>query len=109
MLSLKLQAQETSIAENLYFYLPDKYIDWPSPRIDYEMSQVGRDKALITFRSDALVRDIRIDVTGALALSDNFLNLLPKTNMQIEVQFADALIKPEPAIEFTSVAAALAD
>lgn len=109
VLSLKLQNQETTLAENLHFYLPDKYIDWPRPQASYELTPIGRDRILLTFQSDVFVRDLRVDAAGAAVLSDNFFSLLPNTNKQIEIQFKDSMKQPELRIELTSVASALAD
>jgi beta-mannosidase len=109
VLYLKLQTHETILAENLYSYLPDKYIDWPRPSITNETTQIGPDELLLTFHSDVFIRDLRINVPGATALSDNFLSLLPDTNRQIEIQFEDPTKQSDPRIEFTSVASELAD
>ncbi len=109
VLYLKLQTHDNTLAENLYFYLPDKYIDWPQPLITHEMTPIGQDKVLFTFRSDVFVKDLRVDVADAAALSDNFLSLLPDTRKQIEIQFEGPLKQPDPRIKLTSVASALAD
>lgn len=108
VLSLKLQTPKAALAENLHLYLPDKYIDWPEPTIDSEITPIGPDKLLLTLRSNVLVKDLRIDIPGA-ALSDNFLSILPNTNRQVEVRLETPMKPPQPQIEFTSVASALSD
>jgi beta-mannosidase len=109
VLSVKLQTQETTLAENLHFYLPDKYIDWPRPNITHQVTPIGPDKVLLNLCSDVLVKDLCIDVTGAAALCDNFISLLPDKSRQIEIRFEGEQKQHEPQIKLTSVASSFAD
>jgi beta-mannosidase len=108
-LHLMLQTHDTTLAESLHLYLPDKYIDWPKPLVSQQLTPIGQNKALLTLRSDVLVKDLRVDIDGPAELSDNFINLLPETQIQIEMQFDSPLEQPGPRIKLTSVASALAD
>jgi len=109
VLHLTLQTHDTTLAENLYFYLPDKYIDWPKPLITHEMTPISQNKTLLTLCSNVLVKDLRIDVPGDVTLKDNFLDLLPQTQVQIEMQVETPIEQLDRRIELTSVASAFAD
>jgi len=108
-LHLQLQAHDTTLAENLYLYLPDKYIDWPRPQVTQKITPIAQNKVLLTLRSDVLVKDLRIEAADTTRLSDNFLDLLPETQTQIEMQFEGPLKQLNPRIKLTTVASALAD
>ena len=108
-LYLELQTYDTTLAENIYFYLPDKYIDWPEPNLTQQLTQVSRDKALLTLRSDTIAKDVRIESEHILELSDNFIDLLPGTQRQVEVQFDNPPEEFDSQIKITTVASAIRD
>ncbi|MHC4526105.1 MAG: beta-mannosidase [Planctomycetota bacterium] len=61
------------IAENTYFYCPDKQFKWPIADLDVEITPEN-DKNIwnVTLVSETLVRDLQITPPQPAALSDNF-------------------------------------
>lgn len=106
-LHMLLQTYETTLAENLYLYMPDKYIDWPRAVVTHELAQTDANKYLLTLCSDTVAKDVRIDVPAAVKLSDNYIDLLPRTPRQIHVHFGQAVKNPESGVSVTTVASAL--
>ncbi len=75
-LHLLLQRDGEKISENLFFYLPDKYIDWPDARIKMDFSQLKENKWKLTLKSDAITKDVQIKTSVPARFSDNFIDLL---------------------------------
>jgi beta-mannosidase len=107
VLRLQLQSYDTTLAENLHFYLPDKYIDWPQPTITNQLSQTDAKTGLLTLSSDTFARDVVVHLPGAVKLSDNYVDLLPHKSIQIHVQFDSAIKDTASAVQTNCVASAL--
>ena len=103
VLHLLLQTHDTTLAENLYLYLPDKYMEWLKPNIIQEITQISKDKALLNLSSDALVKDLKIEIGNTAKLSDNYIDLLPGKQKQIEMQFEGFSEKTSQQIKLISV------
>jgi len=108
-LHLLLQTYDTTLAENLYLYLPDKYIDWPSALVKHELAQIDANKCLLTLSSDTIAKDAAIDVPTAVGFSDNYIDLLPRTPRQIHVCFDRPVKDLAQCVRITTVASALND
>ena len=84
-LYLLVSDDKNKIAENLFFYLPDKYIDWPNAKIEKQFSQISKDKWSLKLKSEVFVRDLRIDCPQPVQCSDNFIDLIPQKNTEVQI------------------------
>jgi hypothetical protein len=73
------------IAENLFFYLPDKYIDWPKVEISKRFSQITDKQWNLKLKSNAIARDVQISTSVAAQFSDNFIDLIPPDEFEITI------------------------
>jgi len=89
--------------QRLFFYLPDKYIEFPKANISQQINLVDNNRAILTLSSDVLARDVRIKVRPYAELSDNYIDLLPGIDRQIELKFDSAPGEIRPMVETTSL------
>lgn len=89
-LSVRLKNNEKLLAENTFFYYPDKEFNWPGVNIDIQVDTES-DKPVwnVTLFSKTLVRDLQITPPRSANLSDNFLTLLPNETKNIQMTFDD--------------------
>ena len=73
------------IAENLFFYLPDKYIDWPDVEITRQLSQITDRIWQLKLKSNAIAKDLQISTTMPAQFSDNFIDLIPPDESEITI------------------------
>lgn len=73
------------IAENLFFYLPDKYIDWPKVEIDKSFSQITDKQWKLKLKTNAIAKDVQISTSVAAQFSDNFIDLIPPDEFEITI------------------------
>lgn len=81
-LYLLLENDKSIIAQNSFFYLPDKYIDWPIQKINIQTEQIDDYNWLLKLKALVGMKDLYIDMPFDAELSDNFFDLLtdePKT------------------------------
>jgi len=84
-LHLVLDKDGEKIAENLFFYLPDKYIDWPKAEISRSFSRITEKRWKLKLKSNVIAKDVQI-ITGAAAqFSDNFIDLIPPDEFEITI------------------------
>ncbi len=83
------------IAENLFFYLPDKYIDWPKVEITTHFSQINDRQLKLRLKSNAIAKDVQIKSFVAAEFSDNFMDLIPPEEREITIDCE----QPVPSIE----------
>ncbi len=94
-LHLLIDKDGEKIAESLFLYLPDKYIDWPKIEISNRFSQINDKQWKLTLKSNAIAKDVQIStfpatacsaVTSAAAqFSDNFIDLIPPDEFEITI------------------------
>ena len=70
---------------------------------------IGKYIALLRYRPDTIAKDVRIESEHILELSDNFIDLLPGTQRQVEVQFDNPPEEFDSQIKITTVASAIRD
>jgi len=73
-------------AENLFLYLPDKYIKWPRAKIEKKMEQTDEKQWNLTLKANAIVKDLHIAIAGSTPFSDNFIDLIPPDEKTIAIQ-----------------------
>ncbi len=88
-LHLSLVSDEESVAENTYFFSPDKYLPRHKASIDMEIAPDPMKNHTWTVRlcSEKPVRDIQLIPPQPAQLSDNFFTLLPGQTKKIRVEF----------------------
>jgi len=84
-LHLLVEKDNRKIAENLFFYSPDKHIHWPDTEMKSDLRQISRDHWTLKLTSKALAKDVQIKTSIPARLSDNFLDLLPRQQREINI------------------------
>jgi len=102
-LHLLMDKEGKEIAENLFFYLPDKYIDWPKVEITRQFSQITEKQWKLKLKSNAIAKDVQISTTLPAQLIDNFIDLLPNCNYEITINFDRQPPSPENAVHLNFV------
>ena len=106
-LHLLIDDEGRTIAENLFFYLPDKYIDWPEVEITQNFSKITEKQWKLELRSNAIAKDVNVNTAIPSTLSDNFVDLLPYATSEITIDFEQEILSAKPAIELFSLKSAL--
>ena len=88
VLQLEVETASGVIAENRFFYLPDKFIDWPTAHLDVQVRPIDPFRLRMCITSKTLLRDVSITPPERAVLSDNFLDILPNRPTQIDFHFA---------------------
>lgn len=86
-LYLTLRNEEHTLAENTFFYLPDKWINWPGLSIDCLIEPQDLNIWNLSLTSRGLARDLSINPPLPANLSDNFFDLLPNQTREITIRF----------------------
>lgn len=87
-LSVSIKNNEKCIAENTYFFCPDKQFQWPIADIDLQISPNDKKNAWdVTLTSEVPIRDLQITPPQPADISDNFLTLLPNEAKEIRISF----------------------
>jgi beta-mannosidase len=103
-LHLVIDRNGEKIAENLFFYLPDKYIDWPKVEISKGFSQITDRQWKLKLKTNAIAKDVQISTSSATArsavtsaaaqFSDNFIDLIPPDESEITIDCEQHLWVP---------------
>lgn len=93
-LHLVIEREGKNIVENLYFYLPDKYIDWPRANFDKQLSQINEQQWLLKLKADCVAKDVQISFDTAAGYNNNFIDIIPPGQAEI-------LIDCQPQITLT--------
>ena len=102
-LHLMMEKDGRKIAENLFLYLPDKYIDWPNVEITRRFSQITEKKWKLKLRSNALAKDVHISTAVPAQFSDNFIDLIPPDESEIIIDCEQQVPSLESALQLHSV------
>jgi beta-mannosidase len=94
-LHMTVEKNGKKIAENLFFYLPDKYIDWPEVEITSRISQINDRQLKLKLKSNAIAKDVQIKSFVEAKFSDNFIDLIPPEEREITLDCE----QPVPSIE----------
>lgn len=98
-----LEKDETTIAQNLFFYLPDKYIDWPEAQITKHFSQITEHQWKLKLESSVLVKDMQVTAAAPAGFNDNFLDILPHAQREITIDFCRRCPSIEKLIYLRSI------
>lgn len=102
-LHLIVEKNGEKIAESLFFYLPDKYIDWPKAEINMHLSQINDMQSKLSLKSNAIAKDVQIRSLVKVELSDNFIDLIPPEEREIMIDCEQPLSLIEPELQLISV------
>ena len=91
------------VAENLYFYLPDKYIDWPEAQISSRLSRAAENQWKLKLKASAIAKDVRISSSVPAQFSDNFLDLIPPDEYEITITSKEQATSLEAALQLHSL------
>ncbi|MHC4487339.1 MAG: beta-mannosidase [Planctomycetota bacterium] len=106
-LHLVVEKNSKKIAENLFFYLPDKYIDWPEVEINKRVSQINDRQLKLRLKTNAIAKDVQIRSLVAAEFSDNFIDLIPPEEREITIDCEQPVGSIEPEIQLSSVKSVL--
>jgi len=101
-LHLVIDRNGEKIAENLFFYLPDKYIDWPKAEISKSFSQITDKQWKLKLKSNAIAKDVQISTSVAAQFSDNFIDLIPPDEFEVTINCEQGLSSIEPVLQLRS-------
>jgi beta-mannosidase len=87
MLHLLLIKNGEKVAENLFLFVPDKYIEWPEIQIIQKLIQDGNSRYRLSLRTNAIAKDVQIVTNAAARFTDNFIDLLPHRDYEIKLKF----------------------
>jgi len=102
-LHLVMEKDGKKIAENLFLYLPDKYIDWPKAEITRRFSRITEKKWKLKLRSNAIAKDVHISTTVPAQFSDNFIDLVPPDGFEIIIDCEQQIPSLESALQLRSL------
>jgi len=96
-LHLLMDKDGKKIAENLFLYLPDKYIDWPEVQITKQLCHTDTKQWTLKLKSNAIAKDVQITTTVPAQFSDNFIDLIPPDEFAITIDYQ----RQPPSLEST--------
>lgn len=102
-LHLTVESSGRIIAENLYFYMPDKHIDWPKANIEKQLSRMNDTTWQLQLKADVLVKDFCIQAEDDVFLSDNFIDLMPHEQTIITIKCAADITELGNRLRFYNV------
>jgi beta-mannosidase len=102
-LYLLLENDKTVIAQNSFFYLPDKYIDWPAAKIVMQNEQLNDYNWLLRLKASSAIKDIYIEMPFDAELSDNFFDLLTDKPKTVTIHTAEVIDDLPQEISLTCV------
>jgi len=102
-LHLLVEKDGKKIAENLFFYLPDKYIDWPKVEITKSVSQITDKRWKLELKSNAIAKDVQINSPAAARFSDNFVDLIPPEQIEITIDSKQPVSSIESELRLSSI------
>jgi beta-mannosidase len=102
-LHILLQGEAQVIAENSFFYLPDKYFAFPGGDVETKAEKIDKHKWKLTLNSKKLVKDLYIDCPFEACLSDNYFDLLSSEPKTITIKTDEPIDDIIAKIALTSV------
>ena len=102
-LNLVMDNDGERIAENLLFYLPDKYIDWPQAKITTCLSQITEKKWKLKLKSNAVAKDVQISTGIWSQFSDNFVDIIPPGEVEIIIDCPQRPLSFESTLQIRSL------
>jgi len=98
-LHLVMEKNNQKLAENLFFYLPDKYIEWPKATIKKELNRTKENIWKLKLKSDVLAKDVQIIAQHDAKLTDNFIDLFANKEVEITIDYKNQNISNDSEIQ----------
>ncbi|MDD5011232.1 MAG: glycoside hydrolase family 2 TIM barrel-domain containing protein [Phycisphaerae bacterium] len=98
-----LENGDDVIAENSFFYQPDKYFDFPAMDVDIKTKKVSELEWELTVKGKKMVKDLCIDCAFDCDLSDNYFDLLDNKPKSITIKTYTPIDEIKDKITFVSV------
>jgi beta-mannosidase len=98
-----LQNDDQVIAENSFFYLPDKYFDFPACDVEVKAERRDKLKWKLSLNSKKMIKDLYIDCAFDADLSDNYFDLLDDKPKSITIKTDTPIEEIGDKISLTSV------
>ncbi|MHC4572076.1 MAG: beta-mannosidase [Planctomycetota bacterium] len=102
-LHLLIEKDSKKIAENLFFYLPEKYISWPKIKITKHLSQITDKQWKLKLKSNAIAKDVQISTSVAAQFSENFIDLIPPDEFEITIDCEQQISSIESVLQLRSL------
>ncbi|MBN1787690.1 MAG: glycoside hydrolase family 2 protein [Sedimentisphaerales bacterium] len=84
-LYLSLEIDKSKTANNSFFYLPDKYINWPGQKIEIQSKQFDDYNWQLKLMPSSVIKDLFIDMPFEAELSDNFFDLFENKSKTVNI------------------------
>jgi beta-mannosidase len=102
-LRLSLEKDGRILAQKLFLYLPDKYVEFHSSAVSAAVRRIDPHNCELTLTTDTLAKDVQVISDAPVHLSDNFFDVLPSKPAHLTVTAEDS----DPAdLAFTFLSAA---
>ncbi len=103
-LHLSLNSESETLAENCYFFVPDKHLRCGAGTITIEIVPQDDTGHIWSLRlcAERLFRDIQLVLPQPGRLSDNFFHLLPNCPIEITAEFDQPIHLPKTPIDILS-------
>ncbi len=102
-LCLLLENDKRTIAQSSFFYLPDKYINWPQAKIEIQSERRGDCEWILKLRVFSAIKDLCINISFDAQMSDNFFDLLTNEIKTVSILTREAIDDLPKKISFTCV------
>ncbi len=102
-LHLLVEKDGRKIAQNLFFHLPDKYIDWPKVEITKSVYRITDKRWKLALNSNAIAKDVQIQSRSATRFSDNFVDLVPPEQVEITIDSEEPIASIESELRLNSI------
>ncbi|MBW8001860.1 MAG: glycoside hydrolase family 2 protein [Planctomycetes bacterium] len=102
-LNLKIEVDGENVTDTSFFYLPDKYIDWPKTQIKKQLSQISEKVWKLKLISNVAAKDVQISGFDNASLTDNFIDMLPDKSYEINIQFENETLLSQDDIQIRCV------
>lgn len=102
-LFLLLEDDKTAIAQNCFFYLPDKYINWPEAKIEFQSERCNDREWLLKLKALSAIKDLYVDTPFDADLSDNFFDLLADKLKTVTIRTKEVIDDLPKKISLTCV------
>jgi beta-mannosidase len=98
-LHLSLDDEQRTLAENTFFFCPDKHAVWPAAEIDLTITATGPVTWKVALESNTVVRDLLIVPPAPADCSDNFLTLLPGETRTVFIEYKKTGASPRTPLK----------
>lgn len=85
ILHITLAKDEKLLAENVFQYVPDKYLNRPDSRIQYQLRRDSDTQWKLALTCQTPAKDVRISTAVPAILSDNFFDMFPCRTYEVTI------------------------